>query len=213
MATAQKLLELALSDARGTTRGRLKAVARFDRDLSSAEKALLRDLEERPTRQLDSYQHPEQEASRRLRKEGGLTPAELVWVQRVDGDPAKVSFDDAVDLALLARTVPRGGDARLVAAVWKPIKHVHDRLAAQVELRNARAPLPDVPSSAINAVAVALAREVPELTDDEVFGRASRQLADALAERERARRERIEQAEAVLAAVDTAERERTAVTR
>lgn len=166
------------------------------------------------------YSHPERAA--RFVPQGagasgtdgrtGLEPADIVWMQRLPTDPAQVTYADAVQLAsLMQLTKPNTADRRLAESIWRPVKHVHDLKAAEVELENARRPLPDVPSTALGALAEAVRAEVPQLTDDEVVGRASNMLREALDGRTAERDQRIAAAEAQVEAVKAEQASREAL--
>lgn len=76
---------------------------------------------------------------------------------------------------------------------------------------NARQPLPPIPSSALPALADAVAAGVPTLIDSEVLARASELLRQALGERGAAREGDIAKASAQLDKLRTEARKRTAL--
>jgi hypothetical protein len=232
MFTSKQLLDL-LVDQPGSPgfRGRVEAIKRYalrpathgGRGQSINHDRLIADLEAMPpAAPAEKYLHPADDAKRTspLLRDAAtgagyqLTPADIAWIQRLPADPAQVSYDDAVHLAALAnassRTTDPGGH-RLIQSVWAPVKEVHDARAAEVTLRNAQAPRPDLPASARAALADAVAAESPELHPDEAATRASRMLDEALAKRREARDEAVMDARAAIAQAREAAAVRTRV--
>lgn len=140
-----------------------------------------------------------------------LTPADLVWLQRLPQNPEAVSFADAAAVAQLAASispVDNRSDSRLVQSIWRPLKAHHDGVQAHADLEAAKKPLPPVPASTVPALVDALRAELPQHTDDEVLGRAEQVLTQALTARENEHAKRLAQAEAAVAAIAAAETDR-----
>lgn len=182
---------------------------------------LLHDSAEKKRVVRASHQHPGRDPRAQngaQPRTTGLSPAEVAWLQNLPKDPAQVAYADAVQLARLARTLrptsgnggeERRGDLRLVHQVYAPVEELHDRLLAKAELSNAQASRPEVPHSALGAVAEAIGSEVPGLRENEALQRASEAIADRAASHEADRRQRIVEAERKLATVDAATEART----
>jgi len=172
-----------------------------------------------------TYQHPADDPRVRAVKpsEAGLSGSDLAWLNRLPTDPAKVSHDDAIQLAGLA--AGRAGlaaglpgsqaasDARLIQSVWEPVREIHDANAARAALTAAQTSPPPVPSSAVRALADAVAAETPALTPTEALSRAGSQLRDTLDNRVGARQQRVLDARAAIARASEAAAVRTATTR
>lgn len=159
----------------------------------------LDELLEHPRPRAERYAHPTMtpRSSGRLRGGTGerqpLEPGDLVWLQRLPGDPAKISNDDAAYIATLAQEArPGSSDERLLRSILDPIQRFHDKRQAQVELHNLDAAKPrPVPRNARAVLAAAVLRETNDLSGDEARARAGRMIeeatAAATAERERQR--------------------------
>jgi hypothetical protein len=86
-----------------------------------------------------AYRHPAHDRAAMGATNAGesLTPADLVWLQRLPSDPAAVTFADATALAALHQAVSERtnpSDARLVRSIATPVLEHHDRLAAESTL-------------------------------------------------------------------------------
>lgn len=163
----------------------------------------------------ETYQTPAAAAPYLPPRDGGLTPSEIAWITTLSDDPAAVPFRDAVDLVRLQRSIDPAkypGDARLINAVLAPVSELHAENAAQVALRNAQAPLPQVPASALGALARAITTEVPQLQQQEARVRARDRLQHQADIRAQTRQKAIDAAESQLEAVRQARAARTAVT-
>jgi hypothetical protein len=150
---------------------------------------LLQELYNRPTTSGPgvTHLHPEAEA-RHVRRESSddLTPAELLWLQRLPLDPAAVTHDDAVQLAsmnagLAASKSP--SSKRLVESVWLPVKTLHDQRVADDELASLRQGLAPVPASAHAALTEAIATEHPDWPSGATSSAATELLDKAVARR------------------------------
>ena len=194
-----------------------KQAIRSQSGYSLAQRRFLQALIEQdalPPREM--YVHPEQKATLKPPAPFGaaardkLDPADLVWLQRLPADPAQVTFDDAVQLATLVRSVKAGTpDRRLLDSVWKPIKAVHDRRAAETLIRNATRPMPRDPDP-YSALVDTIRDEIPALTEHEALVRASKIHRDAISAREGELQAKVEAAREMIASVDAevAHRER-----
>jgi hypothetical protein len=226
MLTSKQILEL-ITARRGGVRGRVEALLRSleggapGAHRFSDQAKFLRAFRETEREKRDTYAHPERRAqsvpldpSRQGdQRTATLAPVDIAWLQRLPADPAQVTYADAVQLASFARTIPnRTADRRLLDAVWLPVKEVHDLKAAEVELANARQPLPEVPQSAFGALVEAVRAETSELSDDEMLNRASTLLKDTLDKRSAERDERIAAAESQISALRQAQEQRQALT-
>jgi len=165
-----------------------------------------------------SYQHPADDHRVRAAKPSdGLSASDLAWINRLPSDPAQVSHDDAIQLAGLAAGLTgvqsNPSDARLISSVWSPVREIHDANAARAALAAAQTSPPPVPSSAVRALADAIAAETPELTPTEALSRAGSQLRDTLDNRIGARQQKVLDARAAIARASEAAAVRTATTR
>ncbi len=172
-----------------------------------------------------TYQHPADDPRVRAVKpsEAGLSGSAIAWLSRLPADPAKVSHDDAIQLAGLAAGSAglAGGlpgsqaasDARLIQSVWEPVREIHDANAARAGLAAAQTSPPPVPSSAVRALADSIAAEVPDLSASEALGRAGSQLRDTLDNRVGARQQKVADARDAIARAQEAAAPRTATTR
>lgn len=147
------------------------------RDFIAAVKAMpKRDL--RP-----AHRHPAKQSDPEIVRRGDkpLTPVEIAWLQNLPTDPAAMHEDDAVALGTLARTLTYGStDSRLVNAKWRPVAEYHDGLQREVDQANAKVPMPGIPSSALGALADAVAEENPSLTYPEALTRAGTAIDEAV---------------------------------
>lgn len=194
MISTQQLVDLLSRPVSQVTVGRAASMRmrRGDRAPTPKQEALLSDYEAAKPAAKAVYSHP---ASGALppRPDGPLLASELAWMDRVappGTDPASVSHQDAQALAAISRgvsPVQHPADARLVDAVWGPVKEYHDQREAQTALDNASSADPPIPSSALQAVSDAVASEHPELQPHEALGRASRLIDSAAAARRAAR--------------------------
>jgi len=166
----------------------------------------------------EPYRHPGNDPKAHAPGRGGtpLSPSDLAWIGRLPTDPTKMPYDDAVQLAGLSASLAgtqHASDARLVDSVWKPVQEVHDAGAARVALDQAQRSVPDVPSSAVRALADSIAAEVPNLQPAEALSRASTQLREALDKRATVRQQKVLDARAAIARASEAASLRTATTR
>lgn len=131
-----------------------------------------------------------------------LSPADLLWLQRLPTDPERVTDDDARTLSAMAAEVAPPGDKRLVKSIFDPVRRLHDRRQAEAELANLRAATPrPVPSAAQSVLADAILSETPGLTTDEAMSRARAAIQTATAEQHDQRDTAIAQAQARIDAV------------
>lgn len=159
--------------------------------------------------------HPEE--VRRLSIVGveSLTPSDMLWLQRLPQDPAKVPFDDAVRLSQLARTITataNPSDHNLLQSIWAPVKEQYDRRRAEAQLYNADLRLPSLPNEAHAALGELIQAESDQLTPVEAFNRANSMFADALAARDREAERMKAEAQAFLSRIDEAAARRGAIT-
>jgi hypothetical protein len=219
--SSRKILELLQAPATGMNRGRA-VHARLDArrpgaGATAAQRRFTEALTGLPKPTSEAYTHPATSAIGARHETPALTPADLMWLDRLPRDPAQASFDDARRLASMEAGLREGkapaSDRRLLASIWEPIRSVHDRKAAEIALRNAQQPLPQVPSDALDALVDAVSAETPELHDDEVVVRAGRMLHEALNTRSQVREAAIEAATRQLNELDAAQQARFAPTR
>lgn len=97
--------------------------------------------------------------------------------------------------------------------MWSPVREIHDANAARAALSAAQTSPPPVPSSAVRALADAIAAETPELTPTEALSRAGSRLRDTLDNRVGARQQKVLDARAAIARASEAASLRTATTR
>lgn len=198
MTSARTLIDLTVSPSTGLNRGKALAVRRsattgmggFEPWATENVVALLDTLAARPVDvPAGGYAHPLDMstpsgrvlARQRLGQQGGgLSAADVAWIQRLPVEPDEVSFDDAVELAKLAASVDTDSpDRRLVDSVWLPVKRVHDRRRAEADLAAAQRPVPALPAEAAPAVTDLIRLEVPALSPLESAQRARDQLEEA----------------------------------
>ena len=134
--------------------------------------------------------HPLEHATRaqyRRDQDEDLSPAELMWLQRLSLDPTKVSFPDAARLAALAQSVSRvqaPGSARLIDSIWLPVKEVHDRRVAEAQRAQAATPLTRIPSTALGAIAELIEQQNEGLDDLAIASRAREVMSTVSTQRE-----------------------------
>lgn len=235
MATSQQILSLFSKDlSPGQFRGAVEGLKRFGFGTNNmgqpggtvAQQRMVDDLAAiQPPTSPEVYVHPEHDQRAVLVGERGsrtgaptheLSPTDLAWLSRLPTDPAQISYNDAVELAALARASSTFADrssARLIQSVWAPVKEVHDAREAEVALRNAQRPMIQAPSTVLGGLAETVAQENPTLQFDEATMRANNMLREALDKRSAARDEQVALArEAVQRAADSAGR-RTSLTK
>lgn len=204
---AAAVLHLALGVNRAGVAGAVVSARRFNR-ITHQQHLFLQEVEETtPAPKGDKYPHPaDVQQVRRVAKPGPLTGTDLAWLDRLPRDPGQVRFDDARELATL-RTRVNGypHDARLVDAIWQPVKLLHDRNAAQAAYTQATRPLPQVPASTHAALLDAVAGESgQQLTERDAFTRATEVLQTALDRRKADHDAKVESARAAVAAAEKA---------
>lgn len=218
MLTSKEIIDTLATAHTPAGQGRLLHLARKERRMSSAPSAAHRqfvaDAQQMPMAQPEpAYPHPAINVVSRPHP-GPLQPSEMAWLQRIPADPSTVPHEDAKALAGLAASVSstqHPADARLIHSVWQPVKEFHDANAAQVDLRNAQQPLPPIPSSALSALAEAIAAETPALRPDEALTRASEAITAASTRRQGEREQAVANAHAVIERGRAAAAQRTAV--
>ncbi len=206
--------------------GRLEAIRRAHRTpmrgstLTPNQTRLVREVQDTAkdtTPPPERYTHPAATASYAPARTTPLTPAELAWLDRLPRDPSQVSFEDAKTLATLTSSM-RGGtgttaDRRLLQSITGPVMEIHDRNAAEVDLRNAQQAQPPIPASALGALGDAVLAETPDLEPGEALARASKLLQAAADKRANDRALVVQQAQDKITAAKERTRARTAVTR
>ena len=221
MLTTKDIISAIEAEPSPMQKGRLAAMKRFKLDRTQrypvTHPQFMRDMLAVDPRDPITYVHPEQRVQPRPLRHGEeftVSAVDIAWLQRLPHDPAQVTFDDAVQLAQLSGAVSKlrqPSEHRLLWSMWAPVKAIHDRKATEAALAQAQQPLPPVPSSALGALADAIAAEVPELRDDEVLSRAHSDLNAALERRAAARAKRVADAQRRLEEINAAETQRTAV--
>ncbi|WP_157720033.1 hypothetical protein [Microlunatus sagamiharensis] len=133
------------------------------------------------TAQVTNYDNPVRRVSIRPGKARPLDAADLAWIQRLPADPAKISPEDVQALKGMASQAAMGtSDHRLIRAVLGPVETYHAKREAEANLANLSRPLTQIPANAADALSAILAREVPDLRDDERYSRASAMVRDAV---------------------------------
>jgi hypothetical protein len=198
----------------GRAKSRLNHGSRAGNLLPRAQREFLEAVRDAPRRPSTAgVVHPEDEAGRagnRRNKDEDLTPVELAWLQRLPLDPAAITFDDAVQLAALAGSVSKmktPASYRLVESVWRPVKDLHDERLAKAELDRARAPLPDLPHTTLEAIAASLEEKHPGVSQQALMIEARAVVEPFEVTRQRDRLRAIDRAEQKLQAL-TEERSR-----
>lgn len=224
MLTTRQILDLIAGPSFGLA-GAIAAARRFGAtpspngpaQLSIEERRFIDDIEARQVSRRVTYSHPA-DAVRGLppNTKTVLGPTDLAWLERLPADPAQITFQDATELAQLAANISKfddRSDARLIEAIYAPVRDIHDRRAAETALQAAQQPLPPTPSSAVGALAAAIGRETSGLTATEIINRASDILLEDRKKREAAREYEIDRARAAIRALDDSIAERQAVRR
>lgn len=192
--TTQELFRLL--DGKQMTIGRAAGILSRDRhrpSLPAAQRAFVQTvhdtLRERPA---PPPPHPEAAArtsTTRRDATADLTPVELAWLDRLPRDPSQIRFEDAAELAALAGSINKmrtPQSARLVDAVWLPVKAIHDRRAADAQLAQARRPMPSLPPETKDAVLAALAAQKMEISSEALHAEAAKLIDDFNAARSNA---------------------------
>lgn len=209
--TTQEILKLL--DGKQMTKGRAGAMLRRSTQagnyLTADQRAFLESVYEKPYRKADvSQSHPQDEATRaqyRRDKDEDLTAVELAWLQRLPLDPAKISYDDATQLAALAASVKvtkTPASARLVQSVWQPVKQLHDERIAKARVDHVRSGLDALPASTVGAIAEALTEQHPGVSKNALMHDARDIVSDFEAQRARDHQRAVERADQQLAEVD-----------
>jgi hypothetical protein len=131
-----------------------------------------------------------------------FTPADIEFLRTLPDNPKKVTVDDARTVAaLVSQAKFRTPDERLVLRVWTPIARVYAKRVAEAELAGARIKPPKPPQELLDLLQAAFMRE-DGLSADEAAVRASERLKQRLAEVERDRQIKQDNAERALARID-----------
>lgn len=175
-----------------------------------AQRQFLADVQSQSASVQEQYRHPA-DGPQPHRKDGPLSPVEVAWLQGLPRDPKAVTTTDVQHLYAMSRTVGSADspDARLVGQWLGPVAAHHDRKAADVAVANAHAPLPDIPSSTLNALADSIAHENNQLRPGEALSRARDMIAETHTKRVAARDAQIAKAEHASMTVDAKEVSRT----
>ena len=219
MLTTTDITDLITATPSKGRRGRMLAMQRQlnrDRNSSSAQRKLIAALLEQEPVASAVYSHPERAVRLdpvRAGKAITLTESDRAWLSRLP-TADKVTFNDATELARLARQVePRTPDARLIASIWEPVRTRHDRAAAARELDAARQPWPDIPRAALREALVdAVKAETSELDEAERRNRANVMLDAALTARAGRHTALVDGARNVLEDVENRRTERESLT-
>ncbi len=196
-------------------RGRLLQMLRR-KGISRAEREFLTAMHDRPTVGAKTYVHPEQAARLGAHRESeDLTPAELVWLQRLPSDPHQISHQDAAQLASLYRAISKmknPSSKQLVESIWMPVKALHDTRDAQEELAAAKETVPAIPSAAVHALAEAIAADTPGLSGDELTSAAEQRIQTRISVANQQHARRLGKAEARVAEIEQSIAAQTATT-
>lgn len=199
--TADQLRQAAMLDpGLALDRGRLEYLRRQCRDVPDQRAALDRRLAVNAREVPASYRLPWSDvAPPRVR--GPLSTADLAWIERLPDDPAKVTDHDARELARLQLQVDGHDGERLVAAVFGPVRRLHEQRHAASELEAVRVREPNLPNSAADVLAGPLAdalqAEQPDLSESEASQRAREEVSTTVSSLNREREERRREAETV----------------
>jgi hypothetical protein len=164
-----------------------------------------------------AYDHPGNTSRDRRRGGGPLTPAELAWLATLPADPASTPWTDASALSALEDDISpmdHPADARLVAAKWLPVQNFHDLNQADAAVKRAEAaPGPNIPHSAVAALAEAHGAENGQLSLSEAHQRATGDVQAANAGQREARSTALASAQERKASLAAKASARKAVTR
>lgn len=186
--------------------------------LPSAQLQFLDDVGRRTNTKDDVPVHPE-DRSRLLgdRRDRGadLSPVELAWLQRLPIEPTDITFDDAVRLAELARTVSEmktPASFRLIESIWGPVRELHDERVARAKLKIAQRPIAPLPKSTKDAIEAYLVERSPE-TSPRALGYEADEIIDEYRKQQKAEHARnLERAEKALQTVLAARAKRASLT-
>jgi len=201
MSSAKQILEIvADTTSSGIDRGRVRYL--HQNAAPGAERQFFeQQLEATGTEPVAVYSNP----TRRPVHQGPAKPldaADLAWLQRLPSDAAKVAPEDvSILVGLAAQAKHPSSEHRLISAILAPIELHHAQREAETAVTNLRRPLPRIPASVVGALAEAIRREMPQLSDDEALGRARQQATDAVAKRDATHEQRLLDARARLAEV------------
>ncbi|CCH77737.1 hypothetical protein BN12_220015 [Nostocoides japonicum T1-X7] len=216
MLSTGRLLRILDRDPTQMTKAMAGSMARVDASTalhgsgpSKAQAKFLTEMMQRidDLKELPTYRHPEQDAKALKTRDGmgdgyQLSQADLAWLERLPRDPAAITYDDAVALASMARSISKmhsPSDARLVNAIWNPVKEIHDAARARVELTHADAYASfTVPASAVAAFADAIEGDNPGMHPAEALAQSEELIRKTLAARNRERERKVEKAQQVL---------------
>lgn len=194
---------------RGAAISRLSRSTRVGHTLPTSQVDFLKAIYDAPRSKANiGPVHPESEASRaqyRRDKDEDLSPVELAWLQRLPLDASKVTFDDAVRLAALAKSIQETktpASARLVQSVWLPVKQLHDERVAKAATERVRESLPKIPEATLGALADALAEQHPGVSRDALMVEAREIVNHFESQRDRDHERTIERADKRLADLD-----------
>lgn len=163
--------------------------------------------------------HPQDSATRaryRRNPDEELSAVELAWLDRLPRDPAQVRFEDAERLAALAGSISSMNapqSARLVDAVWEPVKALHDRRVAAARLERAQQPVTSVSNEATQALADSLAQELEGVSEAGLVLHAREMLGDLQDRWSQTRESELTQARRAVEELDRAKAGHDALTR
>lgn len=227
MLTRDQVVEAIVNYGQPGGRGRVEALRRANIDglrsmLTSSQRALLESVATAPvSAPAAGYAHPAREARvHRMPSPRGtasqpepLTPAQVAFLNRLPAEPDKVPYAAAVEVFRLLAGNVAPQDAPLVQSIADPLLSWHDRNAANAQLAAAQTKPPPIPSTALGALADAIASENGDLRPNEALGRASDVIAELSSRRLGEHEGRVAAARQRIAQLDAADVQRVAVTR
>ncbi|AUZ88529.1 hypothetical protein CVO76_13450 [Arthrobacter agilis] len=143
-----------------------------------------------------------------------LSPSDLIWIQRLPTDPAKITFQDATRLAHLSRylnSVENPSDSNLLQSVWMPVKEYHDRRQAVALAHNANLPPANLHLESVHALRDIIRTEMPGISEAAADAEATELMRKAELRRRNHASSLIERVEAIRAGADESEAKRTAL--
>lgn len=221
MTSSNKILEfVAKTRMTGMTQGSARAllIRHGDQAVGTDVARFANEVYEIPRATRPTVIHPTQtNTARSYRRESDdLTPAELVWLQRLPLEPEKVTHDDAARLAGMAGSIERmksPSSYQLVQSIWNPVREIHDLKVAEENAKLVRESLPPVPESTERALQSTLRSEHPDWPDSAISAHANELLNETLTRRTQDHEQAVRQADETLARLRAEATDRVALER
>jgi hypothetical protein len=148
---------------------------------------------------------------RAVQKMDKLSPSDLIWIQRLPTDPAKIPFQDAARLGQLAKHVADASDRNLLQSVWLPVKEHHDRRQAEALAHNANLAPANLFLESVQALGDIIRNEMPTLSQAGAEEEARELIRQAETRRRNYAAAALARVDAIKAEADKSEAKRTAL--